>query len=161
MRSANINVTEIQTLYNASFQGPRPEVDMNTVLEEERYLYIQEQLTRYPSVLINKKQYNKLDPDYIQREICFKMHPDVHQQSSECQKLTNPSTFSVGEIFLGAGLVLLVVGLGIFAFRWMINRRIKRELKGDVDRTLQQYYRYMETFEDDDPSQPKPLIPSK
>ena len=32
-------------------------------------------------------------------------------------------------------------------------------MKGEVNRTLQQYYRYMETFEEDDPSVPKPLVP--
>ena len=89
------------------------------------------------------------------------MHPDPTKQSSECQKLTNPSAFSWGQIFLIFGLVIIVLVLIMVGYRFFVHYRMKKEMKGDVDRTLQQYYRYMETFEEDDPNVPKPLVPKE
>ena len=85
------------------------------------------------------------------------MHPEPTKQSSECQKLTNPSAFSWGQIFLIFGLVIIVLVLIMVGYRFFVHYRMKKEMKGDVDKTLQQYYRYMETFEEDDPNARQPL----
>ncbi len=74
MIMAGINTGQLKAEYNNSFLGTRKEVDDNTYLLEERQLYIREQLTSHPTVLINKKAFG-LESPTIQERIC-KMQGD-------------------------------------------------------------------------------------
>ena len=56
MRMVGISYEEVSRKFKESFQGEIPEIDPNIILEEERQLYVYEQITKYPSILINKKQ---------------------------------------------------------------------------------------------------------
>ena len=80
---SGIDATIINGQYNASFQGSQiPEIDQNVLLEEQRQLYIEEQIKKYPTLLINKNQYTKFDPTYIKNQICYKIHPDPSKQTA-------------------------------------------------------------------------------
>lgn len=51
-------------------------------------------------------------------------------------------------------LIILAVMLALFIavgtlYRLYMHIRMRREIKGEVDKTLEQYYRYIETFEED------------
>ena len=76
------------------------------------------------------------------------INPNPTSQTQECQLLTNPSYgLSTSEIFIGAAIFLAILVAIMFACKQFIYRKMKQQMKGEVDKTLSQYYRYMETFE--------------
>ena len=148
MRTQGINADYIFSQYNASFMGSRPEVDGNLLLEEERQDYISEKITNYPIVLINGKGHavtgNLLS---MKLKICNMINPDPYKQTHECQKLTKPPLFTTGEILVGIGILLILMVGVMFTYKFVVQRKMKKEMRGEVDKTLSQYYRYMETLE--------------
>ena len=60
-------------------------------------------------------------------------------------------------------IVIIAVVLAVFIiiaalYRLYMSLRMKKEIKGEVNKTLEQYYRYIETFEEnsDNPGQKRP-----
>ena len=63
---------------------------------------------------------------------------------------------------MGIGLLLILMVGVMFAYKFVIHRKMKKEMRGEVDKTLSQYYRYMETLEEPDASTGKvPLMEEK
>lgn len=111
---------------------------------------MEEKITKFPILLINGKQYLLEDTKDIKLRICSMIHPNPKEQTYECQQLTNPPLFSTGEIFIIVGLLIVLLAAIMVVCKCIIYKRIKREMKGEVDKTLSQYYKYMDTFDEPD-----------
>lgn len=59
------------------------------------------------------------------------------------------------EIFIILGIILIIVVFILIAYKYVMYRRMQKEMQGEVTSTLEQYYRYMETLEGDAETQPK------
>ena len=138
---AGIDTYALMKEYNRSFLGGRKEVDDNTYLLEERQHYIREQIESHPIVLINKRAV-ELDGEAVRERIC-RMEGDG--ASGECRVAVNGlSTTQVLVIVC----VILAMFVGVAAlYRLYIHIRMRTEIKTEVEKTLEQYYRYIETFE--------------
>lgn len=53
---------------------------------------------------------------------------------------------------VGCGLLIAFFVLILLACRQVIYKRMKQEMRGEVDKTLNQYYKYMEALEEADPA---------
>ena len=140
---AGIKEAALIEQYNASFLGTRKEVDDNTYLLEERQLYIREQISSHPVVLINK-QPRKMEAQALQERIC-KMEGE--NPTPLCAQASDQLSTSHMLIILAVIVVLFVAVAALY--RFYMHIRMRKEIKGEVDKTLEQYYRYIETFEED------------
>jgi len=96
-------------------------------------------VTTHPIGAINKKEV-KLDVNFVQDKMC-RMQGD--QPSEICR---SGNRLSTGHIAIIVG-VMLVVFVGIMGlYKVYMHVRMRKEIKSEVDKTLEQYYRYMETF---------------
>lgn len=136
---SGIDTQAYQQQYNKSFLGNRKDADDNTYLLEERQHYIKEQISSHPTALINKKTVN-MDVTSVKDKIC-KIQGDT--SSGPCSSKHNLSTSQVLIIVS----IILIVFIGVAAvYRLYIHISMRREIKTEVDKTLEQYYRYIETF---------------
>lgn len=140
---AGIKEAALIEQYNASFLGTRKEVDDNTYLLEERQLYIREQISSHPVVLLNK-QPRKMEAQSLQERIC-KMEGE--NPTALCPQTSDQLSTSHMLIILAVIVVLFVAVAALY--RFYMHIRMRKEIKGEVDKTLEQYYRYIETFEED------------
>lgn len=138
---AGVNETWLNKEINSSFLGKRKEVDDNAYLLEERQQYIREKISTHPTILINKKSF-LVDSAVIQERVC-KMQGDSPSQmcSSGSDQLNSTQI-----------LIILLVIIAVFVtlaalYRLYMHVRMRKEIKGEVDKTLEQYYRYISTFE--------------
>lgn len=121
--------------------GSRKEVDDNAYLLEERQHYVREQINSHPIVLVNKKPFD-MSTVALQERIC-------KMQGENPSYLCTPSTEQLSSTHI---LIILSVMIAIFIaiaalYRLYMHVRMRKEIKGEVDKTLEQYYRYIATFE--------------
>ena len=112
----------------------------NTYLLEERQHYTKEQIASHPIGLINKKPIS-LNARLVEDKVC-KLQGE--QQSGPCKSKHRLSSLQMLTI-VGVLFVIFVAVAAIY--RLYIYIRMRREIKGEVDKTLEQYYRYIETFQ--------------
>ena len=48
---------------------------------------------------------------------------------------------------IGCAIFIVIMVLIMLVCKKVIYQRMKKEMKGEVDKTVSQYYKYMETFE--------------
>lgn len=86
--------------------------------------------------------------DSIKEEVCKRQAPNY---SSTCQSFSQdfvPFTSTTGwAITLTIILLLVFMGLSLLIYKCIMRRRMKREIKGEVFRTLEQYYHYSKVHE--------------
>lgn len=54
---------------------------------------------------------------------------------------------SIVQLLIGAAVVSAIMIVILVVFKAYMYWKMKREIKVEVDKTLEQYYRYMDTFE--------------
>lgn len=138
---AGVDSQRYRAEYNSSFLGNRKEVSDNTYLLEERQCYLREQIEQHPTCLLNKKPI-ALSAHAVQEKIC-KLQGG--KGSGVCGGSSQLSTVQVLIILS----IMFVVFVGVAAlYRLYIYFRMRGEIKGEVDKTLEQYYRYIDTFQE-------------
>jgi hypothetical protein len=136
---SGLDLTAFQKEYSASFLGSRKEVDDNTYLLQERQAYVSHQFPSHPTALINRKPV-ELTTKVATDKIC-RMQAD--SPSAPCKAAHSLTT---SQILVLVG-VLGASFIGIAAlYRLYMHMRMRKEIKSEVDRTLEQYYRYIETM---------------
>ena len=131
MTSAEISAGDIFQECSASFLGPQVDVDLNTYLEEELQLYQDSHVPELPVVVLNSKalSLDSITPLQLKLRICNSIHPDPDKQPDECQKLTNPSLFSAGELLFVLAIVANVVVCLMLGCKLLIRRKMRGEIQ--------------------------------
>jgi hypothetical protein len=78
-----------------------------------------------------------------------------HTRSQTCSRILNGDLEKVDWFIILGFVIFIIVGV-LIGYKIIMNRRMQKEMKSEVTNTLEQYYRYMDTLDNDTNStQPK------